>query len=462
MAIRVIAIKASLLIVFCLFGFKTGLAEQSDHQLAVMLDDEYQQLVEEIYLAETDFAATFNDLESLWVEYQKDNAGGNKAKANGMILASIHLFSAQPDHALVISFVDDLLQHNERQLAQTIYGRVEAANAPDNLTYLNYIFAKYYARQRDWPQVNRLLAQISVNLAPEDADYAYLLQGLSRQFLKEHRQSIESYNAISRDSDYFVHARLNIAVANIRQGWITEAQSIIKKLIPVSRSREKTELTNRMFVVLGYALLQQEYFRDARNAFGNVESDSTLTNRALFGTALSAISQGDLEAGLTAVDRLKQSERDDLSRDEAYLLLPYLYERLDQKILVEDSFSAAIKHYQARILGLEALKHLPLDFTQINLEDSGALILQELEFDFSQQYPAYLLTNRHNLDQLSDEVSNTDLSSRIGSLADQHDQLLHEIITSLIDQQIAYLNSYLNQARYGLARHYDNQNRDLQ
>jgi hypothetical protein len=217
-----------------------------------------------------------------------------------------------------------------------------------------------------------------------------------------------------------------------------------------------------MFVVLGYALLQQEYFRDARNAFSNVESDSTFTNRALFGMALSAISQGDLEAGLTAVDRLKQSERDDLSRDEAYLLLPYIYERLDRKILVEDSFSAAIKHYQARILELEALKYLPLDFTQINLEDSGALILQELEFDFSQQYPAYLLANRHNLDQLSDEVSNTDLLSRISSLADQHDQVLNRIVTSLIDQQIAYLNSYLNQARYGLARHYDNQSRDLQ
>lgn len=462
MAVRVIAVKAYLLMAFCLFGFETSLAQQSDHQPGVKLDNEYQQLVEEIYLAQGNRAKLISDIDLLWSEYQNEISQGNKARANGTILANINLFSVQPDHTLVISFVDNLLQHNERQLAETIYGRIEDASETYNLSYLNFIFAKYYARQRNWQQVNQLLPQISINLSAEDANYAYLLQGLSRQFLKKHRQSIESYNAISEDSDYFVHARLNTALANIRQGWITQAQSIIKKLIPVARSREKTELTNRMFVVLGYALLQREYFRDARNALRNVESDSVYTNRALFGIALSAISQGDLKAGLNAVDLLKQHESDDLSRDEAYLLSPYIYERLDQSILIADGFSAAIDHYQARILELEALKSLPLDFTQIHLEDSGALMLEGLELDFSQQHPAYLLTNRHNLGQLSSEIGDAGFSARIGRLADRYDRQLNAIVTSLIDQQIAYLNSYLNQARYGLARHYDNQNRDLE
>lgn len=462
MAVRGLAIKAGLFIVFCLLGYKTSLAEQNDHQLAVKLDNQYQQLVEEIYLEEANHAASFSDLELLWNEYQKNISKGNIAKSKGIIVANINLFSVQPDHALVNAFVDDLMQQNERQLAETIYGKIESANASDSLSYLNYFFAKYYARQRDWLQVNQLLSQIPINLAGKDADHAYLLQGLSRQFLKQHRQSIESYGSISRNSDYFVHARLNTALANIRQGWITQARSIINKLIPVSRSLEKNELTNRMFVVLGYALLQQEYYRDAREAFGNVEPDNTYTNRALFGTALSAISQGDLQAGLNAVNLLKQSNRDDLSRDEAYLLVPYIYERLDEKLLVEDSFSTAINHYQARILELESLKNLSLNFTKMNLEDSGALILQGLELAFSQQHPAFLFTNRHNLYRLSSEVSNTDFSHRISSLADQHDRLLNEIVTSLIDQQIAYLESYLNQVRYGLARHYDNQNRDVQ
>lgn len=461
MVVRVLAMKAFLLIVFCLFGINIGLAEQSDHQLVVKLDEDYQQLAGDIYLAQGHQAGLINNLDFLRSEYQKDISQGNLAKANGTLLANLNLFPTQPDNALVVSFVDDLLQHNERQLAETIYGRIEAANESGDFSYLNFIFAKYYARQRDWPQVNQLLPQISINLTGEDADYAYLLQGLSRQFLKQHRQSIESYDAISETSAYFVHARLNTALANIRQGWTTEAQSIITKLIPVSRSRENTELTNRMFVVLGYALLQQEFFRDARDAFRNVESDSVHTNRALFGIALSAISLGDLETGLNAVNLLKQRESDDLSRDEAYLLLPYIYERLDQRQLIEDSFSLAINHYQARILELEALKNLPLDYSQIHLEDTGRLILREQEFDFSNQYPPYLLTNRRNLGQLSREINDAEFSLRISRLIEQYDQLLNEIVISLIDQQIAYLNSYLNQARYGLARHYDYQNRDL-
>ena len=43
-------------------------------------------------------------------------------------------------------------------------------------------------------------------------------------FQKKHRLSIESYDAIAEASPYFVHARLNSALANIRQGWTTEAQ----------------------------------------------------------------------------------------------------------------------------------------------------------------------------------------------------------------------------------------------
>ena len=462
MVVRVIAIKTSLLITFCLFGFNISLAEQSDNRLAVKLDNDYQQLAEEIYLVQGNRATVNNDIESLWSEYQNNISQGNKARGNGSILANLDLFSAQPDHALVVSFVDDLLQHNERQLAETIYGKIEATDESSDLSYLNFIFAKYYSRQRNWLRVNQLLPQVSTSLTGEDAAYAYLLQGLSRQFLKKHRESIASYDAISEASTYFVYARLNTALANIRQGWTTQAQSIITKLIPVSRSRKNTELTNRMFVVLGYALLQQEYFRDARHAFRNVESDSVYTNRALFGIALSAISQGDLKAGLNAVNLLKQRERDDLSRDEAYLLLPYIYERLGRKLSIEDSFSAAIKHYQARILELEALKNLSIDFSQIYLEDSGTLMLRETELDFTQLYPAYLLTNRRNLGQLSSEIGDADFSSRIDRLIEQYDQLLNEIVISLIDQQITYLNSYLNQARYGLASHYDNQNRDLQ
>lgn len=462
MAVRVVASNAYLLIFCCLFGYQASVAAQSGQRNPTpeSLDAQYQQLAGEIYLHQANSAKKLADLESLRIECKELSSALKPATANGLILANINLFSTQPANPLVIEFVDELLSQNERQLAETIYGTIKAANATENLAYLDYIFARYYAHQNEWLQVNRLLSQIPVNLAADDTDYAYLLQGLSHQFQKKHRQSIKSYGAIARDSRYFLHARLNTALANIRQGWVTEAQSIIKKLIPISQDLEKSELTNRMYVILGYALLHEEYFRDARNAFSKVDADSRLANRALFGSALSAVSQGDLNAGLTAVMRLQQSARDDLSRDESYLLQPYIYERLGQDNRVGDSFSAAIKHYQARILELEALKHVPVDFAKMDLDDSGVLILQELELNFSQQYPPYLLTNRHNLEQLATEPGNEHFSSRISHLADQYDQHLEKIVTSLIDREIAYLDSYLNQARYGLARYYDDQSKD--
>ena len=85
--------------------------------------------------------------------------------------------------------------------------------------------------------------------------------------LKKHRQAIENYNKVPASSEYYVYAQLNSAIANIRQGWWTDAQTTINDVIKNTHIDNSNELTNRLYLTLGYLLLQKEYFRDARNAF---------------------------------------------------------------------------------------------------------------------------------------------------------------------------------------------------
>lgn len=461
MAVRVIAIKTLLLVNLYLSGAICAAAEEVNDQRIQQLDQAYQQLVDDIYRSRSTRSRSFDNIEILWSEFQDHLSRQQRVEGHGLILANLNLFAGQADHPAIVLIVERLLKHNERQLAETIYGLVEEVRGARH-PYLDYEFAKYYARQRDWLQVSRLLQEVPIDLAREDAEYAYLLQGLSLQFLKQHRQSIESYQAITETSPYYVHARLNTALANIRQGWTIEAQSIISELIPVSRSRNQTELTNRMFVVLGYAMLQQEYFRDARNAFRNVESGSSYAARALFGITLSAVSQGDLVAGLNAVKSLKQRRGHNLSRDEAYLLLPYIHDRLNQPSQIEDSFIDATNHFQSRLLQLQAIANRPVEFDELHLQESGKLTLGEQAFDYLKHYPVYLLINTGNLHQLIEEMSDSDSLTRIQDLKTQYDRLINDIVNALVEEQIEIINSYLNQARYGLARHYDNQSRNPQ
>ncbi len=434
-------------------------SEELDGEIE-QLDEAYQQLANEIYQTGSKSAMRIDELEFLFATYGRLKSQQQLVKARQLIVTNLDTLTAASNsgHPAIVSISDSLLQVNERQLAEKIYRLIENSGNVSNLAYLNFIFAKFYARNGQWHRVKPLLDDTFTDLSGNDVDYAYLLQGNASQHLKEHRKSVDSYRNIPPTSPYYIHAQLNIALASLRQGWVTEASSIINKILPDPPGEARNELVNRIYLVLGYALLQKEYFRDARKAFRSINLDSRYTNRALMGIALTAISQGDYVGGLNAVNALKQKNESDLSSEEAYLLMPHIYEKLNQPLSIEASLAESIDRYKTRLLQLEAVKIMPRDFDKLQLEQpAGVLLFDDMQFDFTQHYPQYLFDNRQNLKQLAGEVSAPELLSRIRALIDRYDHALNEAIVILVEQHMKYINSYLNQSRYALARHYDNQ-----
>ncbi len=420
------------------------------------LDEAFQILANDIYQVGAVPIRHINDPDLLFTLYSRQ-LSQQPVKAKQLVVSNLDTLSRNSGHPAIVSLSDSLLKNNERHLAEKIYSLTKESGNPTNTVYLNFTFAKYYARQRQWHRVQQLLKGTFADLSGKDVDYAYLLQGNALQHLKEHRKSVESYDNIPASSPYSIHALLNIAIANLRQGWITEARLIIEKILHASQNDPRNELTNRIYLILGYALLQKEYFRDARKAFRSIGLNSEYTNRALMGISLAAISQGDYVGGLNAVNALKQKGEQDLSSDEAYLIVPRIYQKLDQPLSIEGSFSESINRYQNRLLQLNALKTRTWNFEIIQLDQqTGDLVLDEIRFNFSQHFPRFLLDNRHNLSHLASGVSAPRLLDRIKTLTRQYDRVLNEAVATLVDQHIRYINSYLNQSRYGLARHYDN------
>lgn len=434
-------------------------ADESDLIARIeQLDEAYQQLSNEYFQASTKDSDRVDDINKLVELTTRLKSQQQTVEANRLIYASQQTIENSPDQPGVIQLVELLLGDNERQLAETIYGLIDKTGDEISLANLRFVFAKYHARLNQWLEVTQLLKDIIPQLQGKDADYAYLLQGSAMQYLREHRQSVESYANVATTSPYYIHAQLNTALASIRQGWITEARGIIDSIIPLSSRTENHELTNRIYLVLGYALLQKEYFRDARQAFRNVGLGSRYTNKALMGISLTAISQGDYVGGLNSVSVLKTGQANDLTTDEAYLLLPYIYEKLDQKLSISSSFSEAIHYYQKRLLALDALKRKPVNFDQLQFESqSDDLLLDGMRFNFSQQYPANLIKNYHNLSILISVSNQSKQTKAIEKLLRKYNAILKEVISSLIDQRRKFITSYLNQSRYGLARYYDSE-----
>ncbi len=447
---------------------------------SVLADIEDEKLLKQIKQLETEFKTLstafythtdrhndkrlkkIDDIDLLLKEINQLKAEDKSITAIQLLYINKNTVKDNLDHRAIFTFTALLLHNNEWNLAQKLRKAIEEEREKSLSATTQFIFAKYHAPRNEWAQVNKALEGIYTELSPEDTAYAYLLKGSALQHLKKHREAIKAYSKISSNSHYYIYAQLNTAIANIRQGWWTDARITINKLLKQTNRGNQDELTNRLYLVLGYALLQKEYYRDARDTFRHIALNSRYTNRALLGIGLSATNQGDYVGGLNALSILKEKNIADLSVEESYLLIPYVYEKLQQELTVISSYSEGMKYYQKRIKEYSDIANRHTDYSEISYrKDTNDIVIKNNVLDYGKHFPRSFLHNYQKLIDFSTQKNNKTLSKKIKQLMKKHDHLLQKILTDLMQERITYLKSYLNQSRYGLARIYDNSNREV-
>ena len=317
------------------------------------------------------------------------------------------------------------------------------------LSRIAYQIAKYYFDRKQWQSSLEYLKDVYENLSIEHSHHALLLTGAALQKLKQHRQSIKFYQRVPKDSPYYAHAKLNIAVAYFRQGWWTDASIAINEAVKNQATIKDKEMLNRLHLVLGYLLLHKEYYRDARESFRNIELNSLYANRALIGLGLSAASEQDFVGALNALIVLKQKNSDDLSGDETYVLLPYVYEKLNQSMTASASYNECMLYLQKKISAIEQL---------LGNKHYRSLATHSLASSASSPIgpPEYILNNIKNLTRFKSlELNNKKLNRQIELLLGKHVQFYDRTVNAQLKQQQKYLHSYLNQCRFGLAKLFD-------
>lgn len=378
-------------------------------------------------------------------------------EAIALIIYNLDLIRDNTETPSTLYFIKLLLERNELESATNLFDSIQWNSNRVIISNVQYEFAKYHLKRKKWKNTLKYLDGIVADLVMDDAHYALLMKGVSLQNLKEHRQAIKVYKQIPNTSKYFAHATLNIAVAYIRQDWWTDAHIAINEILQKSRNTVSNEMANRLFVMLGYSLMRKEYYRNARDAFRSVNLDSHYANQALLGLTLTAASQNDFIGALNAANILKEKADKDLPTEESYLLIPYIYSRLDQHLTASAGFDEAINHYTRRIQELEALlstnNHLEKRVSII--ANNNMLRIDDYVLDFSKQYPKSFLENFTALNELEKYINSQAIRERFDRLYSDHQATLDEIIRELVNQRITYLSSYTDQSRYGLARVYD-------
>jgi len=460
--------RSLLLICFISVGLCPTLAyaNQADLDKNIrLLEEGFKRLSTKFYKDKSSYSSsskkTIKDIDYLLEETNRLVAAKQIINAIQLLHFNRETVLDNIDDKAVFRFTEILLQNNEWKFANTIYNEILNEGDESLLATIKFTFAKYHAQRNQWKTVSRLLKGVYSDLSPEDSAYAYLLNGSALQRLKKHRPAASNYSKIPATSKYYAYAQLNTAIANIRQGWWTDAQTTISDVIKLTNKDNSDEIINRLYLVLGYALLQREYYRDARNAFRHIGLKSRYTNRALLGIGLTATSQGDYVGGLNALSILKEKKTYDLSVDESYLLVPYVYEKLQQELTVTASYTEAMNHYQERIQGLSVISDKPTDFLTVSYDnEASSLIVNNNSLEYGRFYPESFIQNYQMLLRFSEISKHKKIKKLIKMQINKHDRVFQNIVSKLANKRKEYLKSYLNQSRYGLARLFDNRSEE--
>lgn len=378
-----------------------------------------------------------------------------------LVVRNLSLLKNNYDHPDIYRFIQILLENNEMASALSLINTIEQEADLTTINHSHYLLAYFYFQRQQWQSCLDYLTKDALNLAPQTYQHRLLIKGYSLQKLSRHQQAKNIYEKIPVDSLYYDAARLNIALVNLRLGAWTQAHNLIKGLSHQSHLRNNEPALNRLYITLGYSLLKKGYYRDATDSFKHVGINSRYANQALLGIALTAAQQDDFINALNASRLLKSKPQDDLPIDEAQLLMPFFYEKSQQWTTASIGYTQANIYYQQKIDAINTLLSSPINFIKypIRLDQRITLPIEGLQIDFSDDYPNYFFIHRARLafyQSWLDKINNRKLNNQFKQLLYKYDELTQKMTASLLDKKRIYLNSYLDQTRYGLARLYDN------
>lgn len=423
------------------------------------LEQDYHQLSERFYRHQAQQLSKAGTIDELYQQVKSAVNADHSVRAVITIIANINLIKTNIGDPKVQYFVSRLLEENAWHGAEILLGHAMKDGDPYTTSKFNYLFANYYFDRKAWDTAQQYLSAIEVQnaLTKAESDYATIMFGIILQMHKKHRESVKHYDKVTDASDYYAYAQLNKAIAFIRQGWWTDAHIAINNALEKSSPQSLAELSNRLYLVLGYSQLQHEFYRDARQTFRNIALNSQYVNRALLGIGLCALHQGDFVGALNAFKLLQGKEQDDIFVTESYLLLAFVYEQMGQETTASAHYSEAIAYYQGRIASAE----MEMAKIRSRLAASGSeFTYQEISDSILQNVSAHVLANARRLDFFFREIQSREprdqqLAKEIAGLIQKYNRTLLLLSRDTVEEQTGVLQSYLSQSQFGVAKLFD-------
>jgi hypothetical protein len=201
-----------------------------------------------------------------------------------------------------------------------------------------------------YPEAEQALIQIQDSLP--DYRQAERLNLLANIYLNQQKydKAVKTLKEFPSDSTWQAYAQFNLGVALVKLGKLDEG---IEQLTQVgkmkSTSSEMIALRDKANLALGYAHLKHEQPDAASEAFNRIRLNGPLSNQALLGVGWAWNMQAQYNMALLPWIELKSRSTFDPAVQEAYLAIPYNFEKIAKPKLALVYYTGATKSYEAQL-----------------------------------------------------------------------------------------------------------------
>ena len=261
--------------------------------------------------------------------------------------AIVRLLAAQ-EQAKVVDHADEAellkgglyLSYGHHLEAAEIFERLLADNVDQEIRDRTWFFLAKIWRQRGYlDKAQQALDNIEGELPKNIEREAKMLQAQLLIDGGEYDRAIALLQDWKGKTEWSRYAQFNLGVAMVRSGRIDAAGRILAELGDIDPwNEELTSLRDKANLALGYALLQDEQPRAAKEYLQRVRLEGPFSNKALLGVGWADAELDNYERALVPWMELRGRDLLDSAVQESMLAIPYGLAQLD-------SISQAADHY---------------------------------------------------------------------------------------------------------------------
>lgn len=390
-------------------------------------------------------------------------------------------------------YLDYGLYNYAKKIFSSLLGNEDSAVA----SLARYYLARHDYLKQYWDTALKGFESVTDGLPRELLDQKWIMQGIILQNRKQHRDAMAAFSNVSEDSDVYVYAQFNIAMSALRGGWWSDAEQNIYRLLRSldNSSGDSRFLADRLHLALGYAQLQKGYHREAMLELAKVGDNSPFTYKARLGLGLVAAERESYQEALKIMYSLIEEYGQQVVSEEAYIIVPFLLESTDSKKVTISYYSRIVDHYNRSVSQVDAViktisrgghddeitkeflyankqpgdkgtkgKPDPIDKYLLRLNDNSRWLETRNYYRDLAELNQLLISLERKLKKVGSYSSKKyrKLMARLSrllkdnrSLASRWTIVLRKMTAKSLTVMRSYFSSYLNQARFGLARNYD-------